>query len=480
MPKKKKEIKKQVKKRLKKEGEEHQDLNLDAKIVDLGDHRGDDIVVDTFDDVKLDAKPLPFSTKPQKDKKGFGAKLKSLFSQDNAILRKLDKQAEEILALEPQVQDMSDEELAAQTEFFKERLEKGETLDDILVEAFAVAREAAWRVLGLKAFKVQLMGGISLHNGDIAEMKTGEGKTLTSIFPVYLNALEGKGVHVITVNEYLARRDCEENGRVFKFLGLTVGLNERELDSDDKRRMHACDVTYTTNSELGFDYLRDNMVTSYDEKVLRPLHYALIDEVDSILIDESRTPLIISGGKKHTAAMYVSADKFVKKLTKDKDYEVDVESKSVTLTPDGITKAEKAFKVDNLFDPSNTAFVSRDNVLYTTSNELVLYSSGTNVTEYSLYSETTSIREMAFIGAVRLAKITLNNKGFERAELIVIIAILAIIIIIGIIIGSIIGKRKPIDNGIVTISYNANGGTGQMNDTQCKKDSKCILKNKNF
>ncbi|HAD23119.1 preprotein translocase subunit SecA [Kandleria vitulina] len=357
MPKKKKEIKKQVKKRLKKEGEEHQDLNLDAKIVDLGDHRGDDIVVDTFDDVKLDAKPLPFSTKPQKDKKGFGAKLKSLFSQDNAILRKLNKQAEEILALEPQVQVMSDEELAAQTEFFKERLEKGETLDDILVEAFAVAREAAWRVLGLKAFKVQLMGGISLHNGDIAEMKTGEGKTLTSIFPVYLNALEGKGVHVITVNEYLARRDCEENGRVFKFLGLTVGLNERELDSDDKRRMHACDVTYTTNSELGFDYLRDNMVTSYDEKVLRPLHYALIDEVDSILIDESRTPLIISGGKKHTAAMYVSADKFVKKLTKDKDYEVDVESKSVTLTPDGITKAEKAFKVDNLFDPSNTALV---------------------------------------------------------------------------------------------------------------------------
>ena len=357
MPKKKQEIKKKVRKRIKKEGVEHQELNADAEIVDLGDHKGENIYVDTFEDEKYDAEPLPFSTTPQKNKKGFAARLKGLFSQDQSIVRKLAKEADEILALEPQVQDYSDEELKAQTTFFKERLAKGETLDDILPEAFAVAREAAWRVLGLKAFKVQLMGGIALHNGDIAEMKTGEGKTLTSIFPVYLNALEGKGVHVVTVNEYLARRDCELNGQVFKFLGLTVGLNERELDADDKRRMHACDVTYTTNSELGFDYLRDNMVTEYSEKVLRPLHYALVDEVDSILIDESRTPLIISGGKKHTAAMYVSADKFAKSLTKDADYEVDIESKSVTLTPAGITKAEKVFKVDNLFDPKNTALV---------------------------------------------------------------------------------------------------------------------------
>jgi preprotein translocase subunit SecA len=248
MPKKKQEIKKKVRKRIKKEGTEHQELNTDAEIVDLGDHKGENIYVDTFEDEKYDAEPLPFSTEPQKNKRSIASRLKGLFSQDQSIVRKLSKQADEILALEPQVSDYSDEELKAQTTFFKERLAKGETLDDILPEAFAVAREAAWRVLGLKAFKVQLMGGIALHNGDIAEMKTGEGKTLTSVFPVYLNALEGKGVHVVTVNEYLARRDCELNGQVFKFLGLTVGLNERELDADDKRRMHACDVTYTTNS----------------------------------------------------------------------------------------------------------------------------------------------------------------------------------------------------------------------------------------
>ena len=357
MPKKKAEIKKRVKKQIAKEGSEHQKLNLDAEIVDLGDHRGDDIVVETFDNVISQKEPLPFSTKPQKEKKGLARAVKGLFSQDSSIVRKLEKQAQEVLAMEEEVASFSDEELAAQTDFFKERLDKGETLDDILVEAFAVVREAAYRVLGLKAFKVQLMGGIALHHGDIAEMKTGEGKTLTSVFPVYLNALEGKGVHVVTVNDYLAGRDCEENGKVFKFLGLTVGLNKRELDANDKRKAHNCDVTYTTNAELGFDYLRDNMVTSFDEKVLRPLHFALVDEVDSILIDESRTPLIISGGKKKTAAMYVSADVFVKGLKNKEDYEVDVESKSVTLTNEGIDKAEKAFKVDNLFDPRNTSLV---------------------------------------------------------------------------------------------------------------------------
>ena len=239
MPSKKQEIRKQVKKKLKKEGMEHQELNQEAEIVDLGDHRGDDIIVESFDDIKTDAKPLPFSTTPQKEKKGITGRIKSIFSQDSSILRKLEKQADEIIAIEPQAQAMSDEELCAQTQFFKDRLAKGETLDDILPEAFAVVREAAYRVLGLKAFKVQLMGAISLHNGDIAEMKTGEGKTLTSIFPVYLNALDGKGVHVVTVNEYLARRDCELNGQVYKFLGLTVGLNERELDADDKRKQHA-------------------------------------------------------------------------------------------------------------------------------------------------------------------------------------------------------------------------------------------------
>ena len=357
MPSKKQEIRKQVKKKLKKEGMEHQELNQEAEIVDLGDHRGDDIVVESFDDIKTDAKPLPFSTTPQKEKKGITGRIKSIFSQDSSILRKLEKQADEIIAIEPQAQAMSDEELCAQTQFFKDRLAKGETLDDILPEAFAVVREAAYRVLGLKAFKVQLMGAISLHNGDIAEMKTGEGKTLTSIFPVYLNALDGKGVHVVTVNEYLARRDCELNGQVYKFLGLTVGLNERELDADDKRKQHACDITYTTNAELGFDYLRDNMVTNYEDKVLRPLHYALVDEVDSILIDESRTPLIISGGKKKTASMYISADHFAKSLKNEKDYQVDVESKTCTLTPDGIAKAEKAFNVENLYDPQNTALV---------------------------------------------------------------------------------------------------------------------------
>ena len=196
----------------------------------------------------------------------------------------------------------------------------GSTLDDILVEAFATVREAAWRQLHLKAFKVQLMGGITLHHGDIAEMKTGEGKTLTSLFPVYLNALTGNGVHVVTVNDYLAERDARNNGKVYNFLGLTVGLNKRELTPEQKQAAHGCDVTYTTNAELGFDYLRDNMVTSMEDKVLvKGLNFALIDEVDSILIDESRTPLIISGGKKNTAALYLQADRFVKSLKNEVD-----------------------------------------------------------------------------------------------------------------------------------------------------------------
>lgn len=225
--------------------------------------------------------------------------------------------ADEIIALESKYQAMTDEELANKTNEFKEALANGKTLDDIIIDAFATVREAAYRILGLKAFKVQLMGGITLHEGDIAEMKTGEGKTLTSIFPVYLNALTGNGVHVVTVNDYLAGRDAENNGLVFKFLGLTVGLNKRELTPAQKQEAHGCDVTYTTNAELGFDYLRDNMVTKLEDKVLvRGLNYALVDEVDSILVDESRTPLIISGGRKNTAALYLQADRFVKSLKK--------------------------------------------------------------------------------------------------------------------------------------------------------------------
>ena len=357
----KQQIRKQLKKKEAKEIEEL-GLNTNIEVVDLNDDLGEDIEVETFEDsTSLSVKPLEFNTTPQKTKKGFFGSIKSAFSQDNKILKKLEKQAQEVLDLETKYQSMSDEELAHQTDLLREKLSQGSTLDDILVEAFATVREAAFRRLGLKAFKVQIMGAISLHNGDIAEMKTGEGKTLTSIFPVYLNALDGKGVHVVTVNDYLAERDKTDNGKVFEFLGLTVGLNKRELSNDEKREQHSCDVTYTTNAELGFDYLRYNMVTRLEDKVLRPLNYALVDEVDSILIDESRTPLIISGGKKNTAALYVQADKFVKSLREEKDFEVDIESKTVTLTSEGIAKAEKGFKLNNLYDPEHTSLVHHIN-----------------------------------------------------------------------------------------------------------------------
>ena len=357
----KQEVRKQLKKKKKKEMEAL-GLNEDLKdIVDINEDNSEDIYVETFDDVDVKGKVIPFSTTPQKEKKGFLGTIKSVFSDDNKILKKLEEQAQEVLDLEPKYQAMSDEELSGQTEIFKERLAQGETLDDLLIEAYATVREAAWRRLGLKAFKVQVMGAISLHNGDIAEMKTGEGKTLTSIFPVYLNALEGKGVHVVTVNSYLAKRDKVDNGKVYEFLGLTVGLNERELTKNEKRAQHYCDITYTTNAELGFDYLRDNMVTRLEDKVLRPLNFALIDEVDSILIDESRTPLIISGGKQNTSGLYIQADRFVKSLKADRDYEIDIESKTVTLTEEGIARAEKNFKLNNLYDPENTATVHRIN-----------------------------------------------------------------------------------------------------------------------
>lgn len=283
--------------------------------------------------------------------------LQKLFNGDKKRIASIDKKMNAVEALAPSMEALSDEQLKAKTQEFKDRLAKGETLDDILVEAFAVVREAAKRVLGMTPFHVQLMGAYVLHEGDIAEMKTGEGKTLTETLPVYLNALSGQGVHVVTVNEYLAGRDRDINGPVYEFLGLTVGLNLRQLTTGQKRAAYACDVTYTTNAELGFDYLRDNMVTKKEDRVLRGLNYALIDEVDSILVDEARTPLIISGGKQINANLYLQADHFAKSLTENADYTIDIQTRSVSLTDGGVDKAEKAFKVDNLFDLNNTSLV---------------------------------------------------------------------------------------------------------------------------
>ncbi len=283
--------------------------------------------------------------------------LKKLFSGDGRYISEIETIADEIIALEAQTASLSDEALKNKTDEFKTRLSNGETLDDILVEAFAVAREASKRVIGEFPYRVQLMGGVVLHRGDIAEMKTGEGKTLTAVMPAYLNALSGKGVHIVTVNEYLAQRDAEWMGEIHRFLGLTVGCNVRALPNFEKRKVYECDITYTTNSEVGFDYLRDNMVTNSKDRVLRPLNFALVDEVDSILIDESRTPLIISGGSREGAQYYEQADRFAKKLNEGSDYVVDEKSRSVQLTEDGVSKAEKNFKVANLYDLDNSALV---------------------------------------------------------------------------------------------------------------------------
>ncbi len=280
-----------------------------------------------------------------------------LFNSDKKILEEVEKACIPVDKLAGEMAALSDEDLKDKTRQFKERLANGETLDDIQVEAFAVAREAAKRVIGEYPFFCQLEGAYVLHRGDIAEMKTGEGKTLTSVMAVYLNALEGKGVHVVTVNEYLAERDSEWMGAIHRFLGLTVGLNLRALTPAEKRKAYECDITYTTNSEVGFDYLRDNMVTRVEDRVLRELNFALVDEVDSILIDESRTPLIISGGEKKTANLYINADRFVKKLKKDEDYVIDVKDKNVQLTEEGVHKGEKAFGVENLYDIDNTSLV---------------------------------------------------------------------------------------------------------------------------
>ena len=278
--------------------------------------------------------------------------LKKWVESDAREIKRLGKKADKIDALKDEMAQLSDEELKAKTPEFKERLKNGETLDDILIEAFAVAREGAKRVLGLFPFRVQLIGGMVLHGGNIAEMKTGEGKTLTATLPVYLNALGGEGVHV--VNEYLAERDSTEMGELYKWLGLTVGVNTAEMSPDEKREAYNCDITYSTNSEIGFDYLRDNMVVYKEDMVQRPLNFALIDEVDSVLIDEARTPLIISGQTEPSVTLYQRADRFVKTLT-DGDYTIDWESKSISLTENGIRRGEKYFNTDNLYDVENSA-----------------------------------------------------------------------------------------------------------------------------
>lgn len=295
--------------------------------------------------------------------------LKKIYDNDRRELKKFEKLATKVESLADEYEKLSDEQLQAKTPEFRKRLEKGETLDDLLPEAFATAREGAKRVLGLYPFRVQIIGGIALHYGNIAEMMTGEGKTLTATLPVYLNALTGKGVHVVTVNEYLSSRDESEMGQLYKWLGLTVGLNLNSMSADEKRDAYNCDVTYSTNSELGFDYLRDNMVVYKDQMVQRPLNYAIIDEVDSILIDEARTPLIISGQAEQANSEYIRTDRFVKTLTEDKsdddadddedhgDYKIDWPTKTINLTNQGIKKACEHFGLKNLYDIDNQVLV---------------------------------------------------------------------------------------------------------------------------
>lgn len=283
--------------------------------------------------------------------------LKKLVENDKAELKRTGKIADRIMAMEAKYKDMTDEELRAQTLAFREQLAGGKTLEDILEEAFAVTREAARRVLGLFPYRVQIQGGIVLHGGNIAEMKTGEGKTLTETMPVYLNAPAGKGVHVVTVNDYLATRDSQEMGEVYRFLGLTVGLNLNSMTPAEKRAAYNCDITYSTNNELGFDYLRDNMVVYQEQMVQRPLYFAVVDEVDSILIDEARTPLIISGQSGKSTALYNRADYFVKGLKEEDDYVIDLTSKTISLTDKGVDKAENVFRLENLYDVNNTALV---------------------------------------------------------------------------------------------------------------------------
>ncbi|ALL03619.1 Protein export cytoplasm protein SecA [Streptococcus anginosus] len=281
--------------------------------------------------------------------------LRKIIENDKGELRRLEKMAKKVMAYEDEMAALSDEALKAKTDEFKQRYQNGESLDDLLYEAFAVVREGAKRVLGLFPYPVQIMGGIVLHHGDVPEMRTGEGKTLTATMPVYLNALSGEGVHVVTVNEYLTERDATEMGELYSWLGLSVGINLAAKSSAEKKEAYECDITYSTNAEIGFDYLRDNMVVRAENMVQRPLNYALVDEVDSILIDEARTPLIVSGPtSSDTNQLYHMADSFVKSLNKD-DYIIDVQSKTIGLSDSGIDKAESYFRLENLYDIENVA-----------------------------------------------------------------------------------------------------------------------------
>lgn len=281
--------------------------------------------------------------------------LKTIIENDKGEIRRLEKMADKVFKYEDQMTALTDDQLKAKTVEFKERYQNGESLDSLLYEAFAVVREGAKRVLGLFPYKVQVMGGIVLHHGDVPEMRTGEGKTLTATMPVYLNALSGKGVHVVTVNEYLSERDATEMGELYSWLGLSVGINLATKSPMEKKEAYECDITYSTNSEIGFDYLRDNMVVRAENMVQRPLNYALVDEVDSILIDEARTPLIVSGANAvETSQLYHMADHYVKSLNKD-DYIIDVQSKTIGLSDSGIDRAESYFKLENLYDIENVA-----------------------------------------------------------------------------------------------------------------------------
>ena len=283
--------------------------------------------------------------------------LKKIFDHEYKELERFKVIANEVIALDEEMSKLTDEELQGKTVEFKERIKQGADVEDILVEAFATAREAAYRVIGEKPYYVQILGGLAIHYGNISEMKTGEGKTLTSVLPAYANALTGKGVHIITVNEYLAGRDAGWMGKIYEFLGLTVGVNYREYSRAEKKEAYNCDIMYSTNNEIGFDYLRDNMVVKAEDRVQRPLNFVIIDEVDSVLIDEARTPLIISGGKMQSANLYMQADKFVKGLKENKGYIYDEKTKAVSLDEEGIKKAESYFNIKNLYDIEHTTLV---------------------------------------------------------------------------------------------------------------------------
>ena len=287
--------------------------------------------------------------------------LKSLFDFEYKELKRFMKIADQIEAKSDEYEKLTDKQLQHKTEEFKKELENGKTLDDILVDAFATVREAAKRVINEKPFYTQLLGALAIHYGNIAEMKTGEGKTLTSVMPAYLNALTGKGVHIVTVNEYLASRDAAWMGQIFEFLGLTVGTNLRDLSPAEKRERYNCDVLYSTNNEIGFDYLRDNMVVRKEDRVQRPLNFAIVDEVDSVLIDEARTPLIISGGAMHSNNQYLDAQRFVKDLKENEDYIIDEKTNSINLTDEGSRKCESFYGIDNMYDIKHSALVHHIN-----------------------------------------------------------------------------------------------------------------------